>query len=288
VRSNPGQKRGMNASKATAEACAACGAELPYGARFCPDCGAASTPEGSTVRAELPPEETGAVSYVRPEPRLFGVAPPAPLLAVAVVTLVVALVLFIAGLWPFGLIVLGLGALLLAAFFELAGRRPTSPLTRATIDARARTGSMLETWRVRAAATADARRIHNGLARVADERRAALLHLGDAAHRADGIAEADARARLDGLDRREAELREELDRRLEDAGERIRQARFAVDETMMVTPNEPSSPYPPPGEATPPQPAIVPEAYPPPDEGTPPVPAPVPEPGLPPAPDPEK
>lgn len=286
--SSPGQKLGMNASKQAAEACASCGAELPYGARFCPDCGAATEPEGSTVRAEVPPEETGAVSYVRPEPRLFGVAPPAPLLAVAVVTLVVALVLFIAGLWPFGLIVLGLGALLLAAFFELAGRRPNSPLTRATIDARARTGSLLETWRVRAAATADARRIHNGLARIADERRAALLQLGDAAHRVDGIAEADARARLDGLDQRESELREELDRRLEDAGERIRQARFAVDETVMVTPNEPSSPYPPPGEATPPQPAIVPEPYPPPDEGTPPVPAPVPEPGLPPAPDPDK
>lgn len=283
----------MNASKATSEACAACGAELPYTARFCPDCGAATDPGGSTVRAELPPEETGAISYVRAEPRLFGVAPPLPLLAIAVVTLVVALVLFVTGLWPFGLIVLGLGALLLAAFFELAGRRPNSALTRATSDARARTGSLLETWRVRAAATADARRIHNGLARVADERRAALLQLGDAAHRADGIAEADARARLDELDRCETELREELDRRLEDAGERIRQARFAVDETVMVTPNEPNAPYPPPGEATPPQPAVVPEPYPPPDEGTPPVPAPVPEPGVPepgpdPAPDPGK
>ena len=36
----------------------------------------------------------------------------------------------------------------------------------------------------------------------------------------------------------------------------------------MVSPNEP---YPPPGEATPPQPAVVPEPYPPPDEGTPPT-----------------
>jgi hypothetical protein len=43
---------------------------------------------------------------------------------------------------------------------------------------------------------------------------------------------------------------------------------------MMVTPNEPSQPYPPPGEGNPPQPAVVPEPYPPPDEGTPPAPAP--------------
>lgn len=275
----------MNASRASAEACAACGAELPYGARFCPDCGATTALDGSTVRAEVPAEEArqGAVSYARPEPRLFGVAPPAPLLAVALGTLVVAIVFFVVGLWPYGLIVLGVAALLFAAFFELAGRRPTSSLTRATTDARARTGSMMETWRARAEATANARRIHYGLARVADERRAALLRLGEAAHRSDGIAEAGARAQLEELDRREAELREELDRRLEDAGERIRQARFAVDETMMVTPNEPSDPYPPPGEATPPQPAIVPEPYPPPDEGTPPTPAPVPEPGPDPA-----
>ena len=42
----------------------------------------------------------------------------------------------------------------------------------------------------------------------------------------------------------------------------------------MVTPNEPSAPYPPPDEGNPPQPAEIPEAYPPPDEGTPPVPEP--------------
>jgi hypothetical protein len=45
---------------------------------------------------------------------------------------------------------------------------------------------------------------------------------------------------------------------------------------MMVLPTEP---YPPPGEATPPQPATVPEPYPPPDEATPPQPARIPEPG---------
>jgi hypothetical protein len=285
VRSNRGQKRGMNASPAAAEVCAECGAELPYGARFCPDCGAATGPaSGSTAGTEIRSGETGpaSVSDERPEPRLFGVAPPLPLLAVAVATLVVAIVLFVAGLWPFGLIVLGVGALLLAAFFELAGRRPHSTFSRATVDARARTGSLLETWRVRAEATANARRIHNGLARVDAERRTVLLQLGEAAHRGDGIAEADARSRLDALDLREHELRAELDLRLEDAGERIRKARFAVDETMMVTPKEP---YPPPGEATPPQPAVVPEPYPPPDEGTPPTPAPVPEPGPDPAPD---
>jgi hypothetical protein len=51
---------------------------------------------------------------------------------------------------------------------------------------------------------------------------------------------------------------------------------------MMVLPTEPG---PPPGEATPPQPATVPEPYPPPDEGTPPQPARIPEPSPDPDPD---
>jgi uncharacterized membrane protein len=233
------------------------------------------------VQQELPPEETGPVpiAFERAQPRWFGVTPPVLLLAVAVGLLVIALVLFLAGHWPFGLIVLGLAVLLFAAFLEAARRRPTSPMTRASVDARERAGSMLETWRARAVATAEVRRIHSGLAVVESERRTALLELGTAAHQADGIAEAGVRARLTELDEREAQLRGELDARLEHAGERIRKARLSVQDTMMVTPNQPNEPYPPPGEATPPQPAIVPEPYPPPDEGTPPAPAPVPDPG---------
>ncbi len=67
---------------------------------------------------------------------------------------------------------------------------------------------------------------------------------------------------------------DELAERLAGAEERIRRARLPVQDTQMVTPNEPSAPYPPPDEGNPPEPAQVPEPYPPPDEGTPPVPAP--------------
>ena len=252
MRSNRGQKLGMSASAAAAEPCTGCGAELPSGARFCPNCGTPAARSGSTVRVELPGAETGPVpvSYVRPEPRLFGVMPPALLLAVAAGVLAIAFVLFITGHWPFGLIMLGLAALLFAAFLEVARRRPHSPVTRASTDARERVGSVLETWRARAGATNEVRRIHSGLALVDAERRTALLQLGDAAHRGDGPAEAGVRVHLAELDRREADLREEIDRRLEHAGERIRKARLAVQETSMVMPDEP---YPPPGEATPPQ-----------------------------------
>jgi hypothetical protein len=83
-----------------------------------------------------------------------------------------------------------------------------------------------------------------------------------------------ARQRLSELDEEQKHVEEELAVQLAGADERIRQARLPVQDTVMVTPNEPSAPYPPPEEGDPPQPAEVPEPYPPPDEGTPPTPAP--------------
>ena len=158
-----------------------CGAELPTARASAPSA-ALPRPGRPTVRAELPPEETG------PSRRAPGTALLRGRTAAAASrrrrrTLVVALALFVSGQWPFALIALGLGALLLAAFFEVAGRRPSSPLTRATSDARDALARCSRRGGPRGA-TADARRIHNGLARVADERRAALLQLGEAAHRA--------------------------------------------------------------------------------------------------------
>jgi zinc-ribbon domain len=254
----------MGAPAPVSELCPNCGAGLPRDARFCAACGA-------------PLEEEPApapVSYDIAEPHWFGVTPPNLLLGVAAATLVVAVALFATGHWPFGLIVLGLAALLLAAFLEAARRRPESRFTRASTDARERAHSRWEAFRVRQAAAVEVRRVQGRLLYVESERRARLQELGAAAHAGDSTAEAAARARLSELDEQETALREELERALDDAGERIRRARLPVEETMMVLPTEP---YPPPDEGTPPEPAIVPEPYPPPDEGNPPTPAPDPD-----------
>jgi hypothetical protein len=276
----------MSASPVAADTCGNCGVSLPPNARFCPSCGA-QTDTGETVRTPLPPDETGQVpiSMQRAEPHWFGVTPPNLLLGLVAAALVLAIVLFATGHWPFALILLGIGALLLAGFLESARRRPSSQLSRASIDARERARSSWETLRVRQAAAVEVRRIQTALVAIESDRRSAFHELGAAVHAHDAPGETAARARLTELDRRETELRESLERAHEEAGERIRRARLPVEETMMVLPSEPS---PPPGEATPPQPATVPEPYPPPDEGTPPQPARIPEPSPDPAPEPDR
>jgi hypothetical protein len=226
----------------------------------------------------MPPTETGEVpvSYQVAEPRFFGVTPPFLLLALAITVFVVAIVLFATGHWPYGLIVLGLSALLVAAFLEAARRRPAKTLGHSTVVARERAHSTVETFRARAFAAAEVRRMRRVLMQIDADRRALLHDLGAATHFGDAEGEAAIRARLGELDVHEAQVRAELEAALAHAGERIRKAQLPVQETMMVLPGEPT---PPPGEATPPQPAIVPEPYPPPDEATPPEPARVPEPG---------
>jgi hypothetical protein len=233
----------MSASQVAADTCTNCGVDLPRMARFCPTCGA-QVDTGSTVTAAVPPDETGpvTVSLQRSEPHWFGVAPPHVLLAVAGIAFVFAIVLFATGHWPYGLILLGAAALLLAAFLEAARRRPESGVMRASVDARERARSSWETLRVRQVATVEARRVKSALLVLEADRRGALQDLGVAAHGHDASAEAAARERLAGLDAQETELRARLDAALGEADERIRKARLPVQETMMVLPDEPSPP----------------------------------------------
>jgi hypothetical protein len=129
-------------------------------------------------------------------------------------------------------------------------------------------------WRTRLDSTLNRWRTRSRLDAISVERGPALQALGDAAWRGDKSAEREARERLVELEQEGKRIEDELAVRLAGADERIRRARLPVEDTLMVTPNEPSAPYPPPDEGNPPQPAQVPEPYPPPDEGTPPEPAP--------------
>jgi hypothetical protein len=212
---------------------------LPAEARFCPSCGAQAD-AGSTVPAHVPPGEIGPVPVAlqRSEPHWFGVAPPQLLLAIAAVALVLAVIFFAVGHWPYGLILLGVGALLLAAFLEAARRRPDSSVTRASVDARERARSSWQTLLARQAAATEARRIQNALLLLDSDRRGALQELGAAVHARDATAETGARARLEELDGRETALHTQLAETLGTADERIRRARLPVQETAIVPPAE--------------------------------------------------
>jgi hypothetical protein len=221
-----------------------------------------------TRRVQLPPEETGPVpvSLAHAEPRWFGVPPPLLLLALAVLAFAVALTLFAAGSWPFGLILLGLAAFLTAGFLEVARRRPDTTFTRASSQAasgaRSWASSRFELVRARSSALAEAQRVRGARAVIESERRAARLRLGEALKSEDEEAAEAARERLAELDRSEAALQPRLEERLALADERIRRVRMSVEQTMVVRPE----PYPPPDEGDPPTPAPVPEPYPPPEE----------------------
>jgi len=222
-----------------ADTCPNCGATLPPEARFCAECGA-PVDAGSTVPAHIPPDETGPVpvSLQRSEPHWFGVPPPQLLLGLAAVTFALALILFATGHWPYGLILLGVAALLIAAFLDVARRHPESPVTRASIDARERARSSWQTLQARQAASAEARRIQTALLQLDSDRRSALQDLGAAVYAEDATGEAGARARLAELDARRTQLHAQLDETLGAAAETIRKARLPVEETAIVPPGE--------------------------------------------------
>jgi hypothetical protein len=261
----------MSASPIRESACRSCGAELASGARFCGYCGAPAD--------DLPPFETvpGPVAHESVEARWLGVPARFVLLCLGFAALGASIGLFATGSWAWGIGMLLLAVILLAALSEAIRRSGdvwAQRSSRVAADGRSHAATASEVWRARLDTAVTRWRTRSRLDAIDVERRPALQALGDAVWRGDEMTERDARQRLAELEQERGRIEQELAERLADADERIRQARLQVQDTVMVTPNEPSPPYPPPDEGNPPQPAEVPEPYPPPDEGTPPVPAP--------------
>lgn len=188
-----------------------------------------------TRRVQLP-DETGPVpvSHVRAEPRWFGVPPPLALVLVTLFVFILAIVLFAAGSWPFGLIFLGVTAFLGAVLLELARRRPWD----VAVSARSWLVPRLELVRARSRAIAEAERVRSGRAVLETERRTVQLRLAEAERSEDEEAAAAARARLEELTRAEAVLDERLEERRALAEERIRRVRLSIDETEIVGPDD--------------------------------------------------
>jgi hypothetical protein len=278
----------MSAFPIADNACRNCGEALAPGARFCSSCG--------TATSDLPPVETvpGPVVHESVERRWLGLPARFVLLCLGFASFGAAIGLFATGSWAWGIVMLLLAIILLAALGE-ANRRNAGVWmqhsSRLTADGRAHAATAAEVWRTRLDASLDRWRTRSRLDAIDVERGPALQALGEAVWRGDKLGERQARQRLVELEQEAKRIEDELAERLAGADERIRKARLPVQDTVMVAPNEPGSvgseaaaarpeepgpspQYPPPDEGNPPQPAQVPEPYPPPDEGTPPAPAP--------------
>jgi hypothetical protein len=228
---------------------------------------------------ELPSVETvpGPVVHDSVERRWLGLPARFILLCLGFAAFGVAIGLFATGSWAWGIVLLLLAVVLLAALGEATRRSADAWMqhsSRLAADGRAHAATTTEVWRTRLDTALNRWRTRSRLDAISVERGPALQALGDAVWRGDKSAEREARERLVELEQEGKRIEDELAVRLAGADERIRRARLPVQETLMVTPNEPNPPYPPPDEGNPPQPAQVPEPYPPPDEGTPPEPAP--------------
>ena len=220
--------------------CTNCSAPLSRGARFCASCG---TPvqSGDTVRAEVPPNETGPVpvTVVQATPRWFGLAPPTVLFTLAVVLLVVAVVLLVIGSWVAGLVLLGLALLFAAGFLEAGRRKPDAAIVTASVgavdSARARAGYTAQAFLTRSSARREIARRRGEVMRLGGERDRLLRQLGAAAYDGDdGAAEREAIAALDeriaGLEREASEIAAR-------AQERVQAARLQVQPTEIQSPD---------------------------------------------------
>jgi hypothetical protein len=220
--------------------CANCSAPLPRGARYCAACG---TPvqSGDTVRAEVPPNETGPVpvTVAQATPRWFGLPPPSVLLVLAVLLLVAAVVLLVLSAWVAGLLLLGLALLFAAGFLEAGRRKPDTPIVSASIgavdSARARAGYTAQAFLTRTSARKEIARRRSEAMRLEGERGQLLSRLGAATYAgADGVAE---REEIAALDERIAQLEREAGEIAAGAQARVQAARRQVQPTEIRPPD---------------------------------------------------
>jgi chorismate mutase len=274
-----------------AASCANCGSRLPKRSRFCPECGTrVGAGPNETAVEELPTEESGPVPVARATStrHLFGVTPPAAVLALAAASLALAILLLATGHAIVGGVLLGVAILLTLFFAGLVRRLPETAAARVSSGAmdaiRSRAGFAFEAVAAHSSARVELFRLRRELAQLLAERTECARALGEAVYADDPSASESARARMAELDGLITAKEGEMEQTAAGAVERIQQAQLQVQPTLIETPEPPApEPYPTPTE--PPAPVPVPEPTPepsPPPGPPPPIPEPGPEPSPPP------
>jgi type IV secretory pathway TrbD component len=177
---------------------------------------------------ELPPDETGQVpvTHVAAEPRWYGITPRGGALAVGIAAAGVGIVLLVLGSTIAGAILLAVGALMLGM---LVRSDVASVLSGPTARGRTAVSTRLSAGRRLATLRRD-------LDELSGERDRRLRALGEAVYRGDDAALDPLRQELVDLDRREAEIREEIDRTTLDAQQRMSDVQLETARTQVVRP----------------------------------------------------
>lgn len=273
--------RKQRSESVPAASCANCGARLPEGGRFCPECGVRiSVANDTTAVEEVPPDETGRVPVhkVAASPHYFGIAPPAALFVLAAGALVAAVVVFVVGSAVAGALLLAAAVLFTVLFVGASKRLPDNAVARvgrqAVETVRDRTGFAVEAVSVHSTTRRELLRLRHEVSELAVQRAETARTLGEAVYRgAEDEVEA-GRKRMTELDQALADNEKEMTRVTSAANQRMQRAQLQVQPTEVVEP--PQVPEPTPAPSEPPQPVTVPEPSPIPSE--PPMPAPSPEP----------
>ena len=215
--------------------CPNCKLAVSPEARFCSNCGA---------RLDDGPAEPGAISYSRPEPKLFGVLNPTPTFVLACIVLAASLVAFFTGGPVLGVILLAVAAALFVLFYGAAERNHESGLAKAAVDGVARVSGWWRFSHESASAWTGAGqtvvRLKRELRPLRSERKDVQLALGQAAYEQNEERVAALRATLADLDHAIAERERESAEVVARARHRVDDERVAVQPTEQMAPDAPT------------------------------------------------
>ena len=228
--------------------------------RECPHCGTAATVE-SRFCAECgrPLPAPGAAGLPAEAWRIW---PPDPLVLIAVLVALGGLILFVGGLWAWGLVAILAAAVLFLARTHLGVR----PARAAVADFGARAAATREAMAARSRGQVGVFRARRELAELEADRSRLFRDLGVAAYEDDEIGVRAARTAVDAVNKRIADKKAEVEMLVLVTEERVERARAHVRPTEKIESRS--------------APARVPDPWPPPDEGELPGP-PTPSPGEP-------
>jgi zinc ribbon protein len=230
----------------SAAECGNCGAELPDGSRFCPECGTrVADPSGETAVQQVPPHETrpAPMDVMWSERRFFGIAPATALFGLGIGALVLGVALVATGHVVWALLAFAAGLLALAGFVSQTRRLPAqaSGVAKASVQAletvKARAEATIDTVAAHGNARIELMRLRRESSRLGEEREQLLRALGAAAYENDEEATSELKERIGGLDEQLEAKKLEMERISERAEERIQEAQLSVQSTRIVEPD---------------------------------------------------